>query len=124
MGKKPLCNQCKIHHQGECKRGINCTRCGKKGHEAKECRALTPRDQQATDTLRGCYECGKPGHFKRNCPQLKSTNNDHEKEEQVLMLEVGNVVGDEDGITGKFLMNNHHIIVLFDTGVDWDFVCR
>nr|GEX76117.1 hypothetical protein [Tanacetum cinerariifolium] len=44
-GPLPLCNKCKLHHEGPCT-----VRCGK------------------------CNKCGRQGHFRSDCPNLKDQN--------------------------------------------------
>nr|GEZ72179.1 hypothetical protein [Tanacetum cinerariifolium] len=59
-GHKPLCNNCKKHHNENC--GATCHNCGRSGHLAKDCRRKS--------TL-VCYECGKRGHTRNYCPKKK-----------------------------------------------------
>ncbi|KAL7606409.1 hypothetical protein Lser_V15G17637 [Lactuca serriola] len=78
----PKCNKCSFHHHGEC-REMNCTRCNRKGHTTKYCRAQLQQNQMPNDNNNNnnknnnttnagasytCYGCGKTRHFMRNCP--------------------------------------------------------
>nr|GEW40071.1 hypothetical protein [Tanacetum cinerariifolium] len=57
-GHKPLCNNCKKHHNGNCK--ATCHNCRRLGHFAKDCR------RRSTPV---CYECGEKGHTQNYCPK-------------------------------------------------------
>ncbi|GJV32243.1 reverse transcriptase domain-containing protein [Tanacetum coccineum] len=76
-GKIPLCNRCKLHHNGQCT--VKCTNCNRIGHMTKDCRAFAsvttqrpPMAKQKTEVT--CYECGKLGHYKDECPKWRSQN--------------------------------------------------
>nr|GEW57304.1 reverse transcriptase domain-containing protein [Tanacetum cinerariifolium] len=60
-GHKPLCNNCKKHHNGNC--WATCHNCGRPGHLAKDCRRKS--------TL-VCYECGEKGHTQNYCLKKKN----------------------------------------------------
>nr|GEX18715.1 reverse transcriptase domain-containing protein [Tanacetum cinerariifolium] len=60
-GYKPLCNNCKKHHNGNC--GATCYNCGRPGHLAKDCR------RKSTSV---CYGCGERGHTQNCCLKKKS----------------------------------------------------
>nr|GEV03324.1 hypothetical protein [Tanacetum cinerariifolium] len=60
-GYKPLCNNCKKHHNDNC--WETCYNCGRPGHLAKDCkRKSTPV----------CYECGEKGHTQNYYPKKKN----------------------------------------------------
>nr|GFB88023.1 reverse transcriptase domain-containing protein [Tanacetum cinerariifolium] len=63
VGSLPLCNQCKIHHNGPCI--VKCGNCKKVGHIIQNCRTPATAKNQRTHT---CYECGSMRHYKSECP--------------------------------------------------------
>ncbi|GKC44174.1 putative reverse transcriptase domain-containing protein [Tanacetum coccineum] len=68
-GTLPLCNRCKLHHNGPCT--IKCGNCKKIGHMTRDCRNPAAARNQRTLT---CYECGNPRHYRSDCPELKNQN--------------------------------------------------
>ncbi|GJZ53207.1 reverse transcriptase domain-containing protein [Tanacetum coccineum] len=62
-GTLPLCNRCKLHHNGPCT--VKCGNCKKVGHMTRDCRNLAAARNQRTLT---CYECGNQGHYRSDCP--------------------------------------------------------
>nr|GEY00110.1 reverse transcriptase domain-containing protein [Tanacetum cinerariifolium] len=65
-GKLPLCNRCKLHHNGQCT--VRCINCKKVGHMVCDCRNPTTVGEQRAlmasqrNTVT-CYECEKQGHY-------------------------------------------------------------
>ncbi|GKD31503.1 reverse transcriptase domain-containing protein, partial [Tanacetum coccineum] len=59
-GTLPLCNKCKFHHNGHCKRV---------GHLTQDCWSSVATNNQRTLT---CYECGNQGHCISDCLELKN----------------------------------------------------
>ncbi|GJV20692.1 reverse transcriptase domain-containing protein [Tanacetum coccineum] len=74
-GTLPLCNRCKLHHNGQCT--IKCGNCKKVGHMTWDCRNPTAARNQRTLT---CYECGDEGHYRSDCPELKNQNHGNQVE--------------------------------------------
>nr|GEW05176.1 hypothetical protein [Tanacetum cinerariifolium] len=60
-GHKPLCNNYKKHHNGNCR--ADCYNCERPGHLAKDCR------RRSTPV---CYECGEKGYTQNYCPKKKN----------------------------------------------------
>ncbi|GJX32965.1 reverse transcriptase domain-containing protein [Tanacetum coccineum] len=56
VGTLPLCNRCKLHHNGPCI--IKCENCKKVGHMTRDCRNPAAAKNQRTLT---CFECGNQG---------------------------------------------------------------
>ncbi|GKB77957.1 reverse transcriptase domain-containing protein [Tanacetum coccineum] len=66
-GTLPLCNKCKLHHNGSC--NVKCTNYKKVGHMAKDCRSPIAASGQRTLT---CFECGNQEHYRSERPRLKN----------------------------------------------------
>ncbi|GJW46554.1 reverse transcriptase domain-containing protein [Tanacetum coccineum] len=67
VGTLPLCNKCKLHHNGSYT--VKCANCKKVGHMTQDCRSPT-----ATTTQRSLafFECGNQRHYRSECPILKN----------------------------------------------------
>ncbi|GJV47749.1 putative reverse transcriptase domain-containing protein [Tanacetum coccineum] len=62
-GSLPLCNQCKVHHNGPCT--VKYGNCKKFGHITRNCKTPTTAKDPRTLT---CYEYGGLGYYNSNCP--------------------------------------------------------
>ena len=116
LGKKPLCNRCKLHHDGQCT--VKCTKCQKIGHQTKDCRATGANLQPVTVT---CHGCGEKGHYRNRCPK-QNGNQNNEARGRVYVLGDGNAQQNLDVVTGMFPLNQHLAKVLFDSGADKSFI--
>nr|GEY94915.1 hypothetical protein [Tanacetum cinerariifolium] len=73
-GKLPKCNQCSLHHNGQCP--PKCQRCQKIGYHEIDCRVrLWGADDNHLQNVT-CYGCGEKGHLRNKCP--KGTNQRNE----------------------------------------------
>ncbi|GKA91420.1 protein phosphatase 2C 70, partial [Tanacetum coccineum] len=69
-GTLPLCNKCKLRHNGPCT--VKCANCNKVGHLTRDCRSpATTTNNQRTLI---CYECENQGHYSSDCPKIKNRN--------------------------------------------------
>ncbi|GKE15180.1 reverse transcriptase domain-containing protein, partial [Tanacetum coccineum] len=64
-----------------------------------------------------CHVCKEKGHYRNQCP--KANNNTHER---AYLLRDKNAHQDPNVVTGTFLLNQHLVRVLFDSGADKSFV--
>ncbi|GKA55933.1 putative reverse transcriptase domain-containing protein [Tanacetum coccineum] len=130
VGSLPLCNKCKLHHNGQCT--VKWGNCKRVGHLTRDCRSLTaatnqraPRENLKTTVT--CYECGRQGHYKSDYPKLKNQNHGNaasngEAQGRVYALGGGEANQDPNVLTGTFLLNNLYASILFDTDADKSFV--
>ncbi|GJS34917.1 reverse transcriptase domain-containing protein [Tanacetum coccineum] len=65
----PLCNKCKLHHNGSCT--VKYANCKKVGHMTRDYRSPSAAADQRTLT---CFECKNQGHYRSECPKLKNQN--------------------------------------------------
>ncbi|GJT09374.1 putative reverse transcriptase domain-containing protein, partial [Tanacetum coccineum] len=133
-GPLPLCNKCKFQHEGPCT--IRCGKCNKVRHLIGYCKATnsttsTQRVQVVKQRVVNCYECGRQGHYRSDCPKLKDQNSGNktrnksgigEARRKAYVLGGRDANPDSNVVTGTFLLNNHYVYVLFDSGADRSFV--
>ncbi|GKD86024.1 putative reverse transcriptase domain-containing protein, partial [Tanacetum coccineum] len=110
-GSLPLCNKCKLHHEGPCT--VRCGKCNNVGHLTWDCK------------------CGRQGHFRSDCPKLKDQNRGNkagnkngvgEARGKAYALDGGEANPDSNVVKGTFLLNNHYASMIFDSGADRSFV--
>nr|GEV45205.1 hypothetical protein [Tanacetum cinerariifolium] len=67
-GTLPLCNKCKLHHNGSYT--VKCANCKKGGHVTQDCRSPTATSNQSSLT---CFGCGNKRHYHNSLsPQVVS----------------------------------------------------
>ncbi|GJZ16832.1 putative reverse transcriptase domain-containing protein [Tanacetum coccineum] len=109
-GDLPLCKRCNFHHTGPCTG--KCNICNKVGHLSKNCRNKKPAtgSNQLPVTV-VCHACGEKGHYTNQC---RKTNINAQG--RAYMLRDKNAHQDPNVVTGMFLLNQHLVKVLFDSG--------
>ncbi|GJU71500.1 reverse transcriptase domain-containing protein [Tanacetum coccineum] len=115
-GDLPLCKRCNFHHNGPCTG--KCNICNKVGHLSKNCRNKKPAtgSNQLPVTV-VCHACGEKGHYTNQC---RKTNINAQG--RAYMLKDRNAQQDPNVVTGMFLLNQHLVKVLFDSGADRSFI--
>ncbi|GJY67215.1 reverse transcriptase domain-containing protein [Tanacetum coccineum] len=115
-GDLPLCKRCNFHHTGPCTG--KCNICNKVGHLSKNCRNKRPAtgSNQLPVTV-VCHACGEKGHYTNQC---RKTNINAQG--RAYMLKDRNAQQDPNVVTGMFLLNQHLVKVLFDSGADKSFI--
>ncbi|GJV22357.1 putative reverse transcriptase domain-containing protein [Tanacetum coccineum] len=91
---------------------------GRMGHLSKNCQSKKPatRSNQLPVTV-VCHACGEKGHYTNQC---RKTNINAQG--RAYMLKDKNAQQDPNIITGMFLLNQHLVRVLFDSGADRSFI--
>ncbi|GJX37511.1 putative nucleotidyltransferase, ribonuclease H [Tanacetum coccineum] len=91
---------------------------GRMGHLSKNCRSKKPAtgSNQLPVTV-VCHACGEKGHYTNQC-QKTNIN----AQGRAYMLRDKNAQQDPNVITGMFLLNQHFVRVLFDSGADQSFI--
>ncbi|GJV01351.1 putative reverse transcriptase domain-containing protein [Tanacetum coccineum] len=115
-GDLPLCKRCNYHHTGPCTG--RCNNCNRMGHLSKNCQSKKPAtgSNQLPVTV-VCHACGEKGHYTNQC-QKTNIN----AQGRAYMLRDKNAQQDPNVVTGMFLLNQHLVRVLFDSGADRSFI--
>ncbi|GJS25106.1 putative reverse transcriptase domain-containing protein [Tanacetum coccineum] len=115
-GDLPLCKRCNYHHTGPCTG--RCNNCNRMGHLSKNCRSKKPATRSnQLPVIVVCHACGEKGHYTNQC-QKTNIN----AQGRAYMLRDKNAQQDPNVITGMFLLNQHLVRVLFDSGADRSFI--
>ncbi|KAJ0782008.1 putative transcription factor interactor and regulator CCHC(Zn) family [Helianthus annuus] len=145
LGIHPWCNHCNRHHSGRCRKE-RCQRCLKIGHEAKDCRnsrpvgqeqqPQAPQAQWQQQGFRECFQYSTEDHYERRYPQLNwNQNHDHgsrndngansgrnngnnDAHDRATGMGQGDARDDLNVIMGKLLLVDSYITILFDSGVN------
>ncbi|GJY78664.1 reverse transcriptase domain-containing protein [Tanacetum coccineum] len=116
-GNRPLCKKCTLHHTGPCT--VKCNICNKVGHLTKNCRNKGPATgSNLLPVTVTCHACGEKGHYANQC--RKTTNNNAQG--RAYMLRDRNAHQNPNIVTGMFLLNQHLVRVLFDSGANKSFI--
>ncbi|GJR07845.1 reverse transcriptase domain-containing protein [Tanacetum coccineum] len=112
----PLCKRCNYHHTGPCTSRFN--NCNRMGYLSKNCRSKKPAtgSNQLLVTV-VCHACGEKGHYTNQC-QKTNIN----AQGRAYMLRDKNAQQDPNVVMGMFLLNQHLVRVLFDSGADRSFI--
>jgi hypothetical protein len=69
-----------------------------------------------------CWNCNQPGHWSRNCPYPKKNVNQGGRQGNVHYNSIEEIPSGEVVTAGKFLVDQHSAVVLFDLGASHSFI--
>ncbi|GJX59493.1 putative reverse transcriptase domain-containing protein, partial [Tanacetum coccineum] len=118
-GVAPKCNCCEICHFDQCP--PKCNNCGKMGHKEKDFRSRNVASGTNDRSVVVCYECGERGHKSNACPKKADRQGGNVRGQAYVVRDAEHNQG-LNVVTGTFLLNNHYVTILFDSGADKSFV--
>jgi hypothetical protein len=78
---------------------------------------------RAATQVRGpCFKCNQPGHFEKFCPYPKKQQNQYQA--RVHDTTIDDIPEGEPVTVSMFSINNHPIIILFDSGSSHSFISQ
>jgi hypothetical protein len=69
-----------------------------------------------------CWNYNKPGHWSRNCPYPKKNVNQGGRQGHAHYNSIEEIPSSEVVTAGKFLVDQHPAVVLFDSGASHSFI--
>ncbi|GKA16197.1 putative reverse transcriptase domain-containing protein [Tanacetum coccineum] len=108
----PRFNHCNSHHNRQCP--PKCQKCQRTGHQEKDCRVRVPGVGVTPLQDVTCYGCSEKGHYKDKCPKGRNQQTEGARGRAYVVVE--NPQQNPNVVTGTFLLNDHYICILFDSG--------
>ncbi|GJZ43121.1 putative reverse transcriptase domain-containing protein, partial [Tanacetum coccineum] len=98
-----------------------CYNCGKMGHKEKDCRSKNVASSTNARSAVVCYECRERGHESNACPKRADRQGGNVRGQAYVICDAEHNQG-PNVVTVTFLLNNHYVTILFDSGADKSFV--
>ncbi|GJR83888.1 putative reverse transcriptase domain-containing protein [Tanacetum coccineum] len=119
IGVASKCNRCRLCHFDQCP--LKCNNYGKIGHKDKDYRSKNVVSGTNTRSAVVCYKCGERGHKSNACPKRADRQGGNMRGQAYVVRDAEHNQG-PNVVTGTFLLNNHYVTILFDSGADKSFV--
>ncbi|GJR81681.1 putative reverse transcriptase domain-containing protein [Tanacetum coccineum] len=91
------------------------------GHKEKDYRSRNVASGTNSRSVVVCYECGERGHKSNACPKRDDRQGGDVRGQAYVIRDAEYNQG-LNVVTGTFLLNNHYVTILFDSGADKSFV--
>ncbi|GKC43018.1 putative reverse transcriptase domain-containing protein [Tanacetum coccineum] len=118
-GPAPKSNRYGLCHFRNCP--AKCTRCNKRGHKSRDCKARGMATEVNVLPIRARYECKDRNHDQSQCPKLANQRGGNATGHAYALRDAKQCQG-PNVVTGTFLLNNRYARVLFDSVSDKSFV--